>query len=1015
MVQRLQKHWGLVVIVLIYTTLAAVHSLVAPLTIGNDEWAHFLYTRFIAEHGRLPTTLSERGNKEEVGTKSDDPPLYHLLSAAVTAGVEPTPLLRPVNSKPPRQLADNAVVSFAFLVHTGYELLPYQGEVLLWHLGRALSILFGIFTIILTYVTTLTLFASIRRASLAAALLAFMPAYIFHTSVMSYDSLGAALAALLLLVTIRAIKRPEQWRWWLIMGLLTGLAITTKYTSVLLPAEIIFVAWLAFRQPKEIHSDQTRRWSGFLAPFRAALPRILVAGLVVGLAISWWFGFIVWNFNTIESRGLVVGILEPLMIRGGNDSTAIKITAFLFGGDSLSTDLPPPARPRHYPELVWLFLQSFWSATVAEKFVLSPWSTILFTLAALIGVAGLGRVGRRAKPPERIWLFLLLFHTLLITPLILVRVFVSFDPLEAVQGRHLLLPAASAIPILLVWGWEQWTPKLGQIVATGLLLWSVLGQVAWAAVVYPPPMPVWTTQHPPEVELAQLRPVNESLTEGMRLIGVDWPEKPAGQVLAITLWWQSLDTVKQDYLVELSLVDSAGQVVAYTLGQPVQGRYPTRVWEPGDLVKDVHWLPLTGSLAGDYQLRLRLLDQTGRPLAETQMIPLGSISLSVTVPPPDPCLVWFQGRPNGILAQPYRLRSTLTVISQERPTLRPQPPQADLPEQQPFTSVGNFHLFVVGPDWTGSYQLLNGGQECGYIVVDVPPRSFTVPSMANPVAATFNNEIRLLGYELPSRRITAGGRLPLTLYWQALAYMGEDYRIFDNLLDQQQQRWGGYDRRARDGYSTLLWAPGEVITDAFGVPVDPAAPNGVYTIDVGLYRPTEQGAASLPITVNGQPTGQHSLRLGPIKVGGPPPDVITTDPSPQVKLNQSFGNQITLLGYDLTRPTQNSKLNPQELNLTLYWRAEATPETDYTTFVHLRSQANENLAQRDSPPANGRYPSSLWDAGEVIVDQITLPLAGLPPGEYALVVGLYDLASGQRLPVTDDPANELRLESVTLP
>jgi hypothetical protein len=317
---------------------------------------------------------------------------------------------------------------------------------------------------------------------------------------------------------------------------------------------------------------------------------------------------------------------------------------------------------------------------------------------------------------------------------------------------------------------------------------------------------------------------------------------------------------------------------------------------------------------------------------------------------------------------------------------------------------------MVGPDWASSYQLVNGGQECGHIAIDIPSRNFTVPSMANPVAATFNNEIQLLGYDLPSRRIPAGGRLPLTLYWQALATMGEDYHIFDNLLDHRQQRWGGYDRRARDGYSTLLWTPGEVITDAFGVPVDPAAPNGVYTIDIGLYRQTEQGAVSLPITANGHPTAQQSLRLGPIKVGGPPPDVITTNPSPQLKLNQSFGNQITLLGYDLTLPTQNSQLNPQNLTLTLYWRADVPPAADYTTFLHLRDAANQTVDQKDAPPAAGRYPTSLWEPGEIIRDELVLPLDSLPPGVYTPVVGLYDLTTGARLTVPAVPANEVALE-----
>ncbi|GAB4457896.1 MAG: hypothetical protein Fur0044_51240 [Anaerolineae bacterium] len=99
----------------------------------------------------------------------------------------------------------------------------------------------------------------------------------------------------------------------------------------------------------------------------------------------------------------------------------------------------------------------------------------------------------------------------------------------------------------------------------------------------------------------------------------------------------------------------------------------------------------------------------------------------------------------------------------------------------------------------------------------------------------------------------------------------------------------------------------------------------------------------------------------------------------------------------------------------LYWRADTTPAADYTTFVHLRDAANENVAQKDSPPAGGRYPTSLWDTDEIISDELTLPLVEIPPGRYTPVVGLYNLATGERLAVPDNPANEIPLEPIELP
>jgi hypothetical protein len=1001
-VHHLKDHLALGMILLIYLVIATAHSLVVPLTTGNDEWAHFLYVRFIAEHGRLPATLAER---TEAGYKADAPPLYHLLVAAVTASVEPARLLRPLDS-PRRQLADNDPRPYA-LVHIGHELPPYQGEVLLWHLGRGLSILFGMALISLTYLTGLALWPSRQRALLAAAVVAFIPALIFHSSVLTYESLSAAISALFLLVAIKVIGRPQRGWGWLLLGLLAGLSIMTKYSAILLPLELVGVAVLAWL--KQRHS-QTRQ-AGRLPLVRLLLKPILTAGLGLVVAASWWFGFLIWHFNTIDRQGPLVGLVQPLLVGDGSDTTSVAIAASLFGDQAVAAEARSPLA-RNYPHLLQLLLDSFWAAPVAGRFVLSPWLALVFTAAAGLAVAGLGRVWRQADLTARIWLALLILHALLIVPLLAVRILFSFDPREVAQGRHLLMPAASAIALLWVWGWTRWSVRLGQAVAAGLLLWSALGQLGWAVAAYPPPLPVWLKEIPP-VGLAGLQPVNHTLAGAMRLTGVSWRETPPAS-LEVTLGWESLALLPADYLVELTLLDSTGQLISYTAGHPVQGRYPTRAWEVGDIVKDTYWLPLTGPLQGIYQLQLRLLDRSGQPLAKEETVPLGQVTLAGPVYPAlDPCAVWFEGRPDSILSQPYRLRATLTVVSPDRPTLTALSAEGIQATPQLLASEENVHIFVVGPDWSSRYELGQGSARCGEVEVEVPPRSFTPPPIPQPLAVNFNNQVQLLGYELPTRRIQPGERLPITLYWQGLAYMDEDYQIFDNLLDSQQRRWGGYDRRPRDGYSTLLWSPGEVITDAFGVPVDPAAPPGIYTLDIGLYHKTGSGPVSLPVMQDGQPSGQSSLRLGPFKVGGPPPGVTVTNPEPQIKLNQSFGNQITLLGYDLEncqQPIENC-----QLSIKLYWRAETVPGADYTTFLHLRDTANKNVAQKDSPPASGRYPTSLWDAGEVIVDEITLSLAEVAPGRYTPVIGLYNLATGERLAVPGSPANEIALEPVERP
>ena len=92
----------------------------------------------------------------------------------------------------------------------------------------------------------------------------------------------------------------------------------------------------------------------------------------------------------------------------------------------------------------------------------------------------------------------------------------------------------------------------------------------------------------------------------------------------------------------------------------------------------------------------------------------------------------------------------------------------------------------------------------------------------------------------------------------------------------------------------------------------------------------------------------------------------------------------------------------QSLDLTLFWSPRGRPTQDYTVFLHLLDSLGQLRGQADSPPDSGRYPTSVWDAGEFIADLHTLSIApDLPAGEYTVAIGLYDPQTGHRLPIID--------------
>ena len=70
-------------------------------------------------------------------------------------------------------------------------------------------------------------------------------------------------------------------------------------------------------------------------------------------------------------------------------------------------------------------------------------------------------------------------------------------------------------------------------------------------------------------------------------------------------------------------------------------------------------------------------------------------------------------------------------------------------------------------------------------------------------------------------------------------------------------------------YSTLLWAPGEVVGDGYAVPVDADAPPGEYYLNVGYYLTVGESAVNLPLVVDGEMTDVSSVTIGPVDVVAP--------------------------------------------------------------------------------------------------------------------------------------------------
>ncbi len=117
------------------------------------------------------------------------------------------------------------------------------------------------------------------------------------------------------------------------------------------------------------------------------------------------------------------------------------------------------------------------------------------------------------------------------------------------------------------------------------------------------------------------------------------------------------------------------------------------------------------------------------------------------------------------------------------------------------------------------------------VVAQEPPQY----SIQYPLHYTLGDALALVGYDMPD---VMGATLPVTLYWQGLTNIEEDYTVFVHVFDEQGNLLGQDDRQPRDGrYPTSVWAEGRIVEDRHYVNISRGVPPGRHRLRVvmGLY------------------------------------------------------------------------------------------------------------------------------------------------------------------------------------
>jgi len=258
--------------------------------------------------------------------------------------------------------------------------------------------------------------------------------------------------------------------------------------------------------------------------------------------------------------------------------------------------------------------------------------------------------------------------------------------------------------------------------------------------------------------------------------------------------------------------------------------------------------------------------------------------------------------------------------------------------------------------------------------------------------ANLGGRLRLLGYSVVGETFKPGDSIPLTLLWQGLAGLNGDYSLLLWLEDETESRLGETEVALSGGYPPARWQETEVIREWQSFLVSGNTPDGSYRLKMEVC----QAGRPLPRLLWRLPIGA-TLDLGQIRIQGR--ERVFEPPPIDHALELQLGESVRLLGYDL----EPVEARPGEkLRLTLYWECLGPMNTSYTVFVHLLDEEGYIRGQRDSVPGDGALPTTSWAEGEIVADAYEIPVApDAPPGNYTVVAGMYDAATGARLPVLD--------------
>jgi hypothetical protein len=380
--------------------------------------------------------------------------------------------------------------------------------------------------------------------------------------------------------------------------------------------------------------------------------------------------------------------------------------------------------------------------------------------------------------------------------------------------------------------------------------WAEIEWLLWPD--YPPGF--WPANEP--VGYEPLIPLPAGLPAGSYRVWLQVARTADGTILAHDgpqVSRESADLLLADSLQVRPAVapDGLDRLPAYTWQQQRFGRellllghqIPDAPYRPGHPVPVTLFWQALSAPSVDYRLRLQLFDSQGRPMSET---------ISGLTRDDYPPSRW---RANELIMSQASLPVPADALGgQVTVALSLLPPDSDRP-----LAVG----WPLGR--------LTGPEQLALTSVQVVPWPLNteLPPIPRPLEAIFGQPeiIKLHGFNLAPAEAAAGDLLSLTLFWQALAPITNNYAVFVHFASEDGQVLAQGDGLPLFGSRpTTSWRADEVFRDEHLIQLPADLPPGRYYLWVGFYDPVT--GLRPPVSVDGRPAADDRVLLTEVLVDG---------------------------------------------------------------------------------------------------------------------------------------------------